>query len=448
MIPYCFIANYHLTDLFIVLGRTLREHGVPVSWIVVNEKLRQKIRSAGWRDEDILFLDWRDRQATPPDETLPPIKYNDLVAADRALLHSPQEGVAFLQAAAPRIHSFLRDRSIAYVFGEPTWAHERLTAHICRLTGMATYLSPHTIRLPARRWGFFLGENQSELYAPRSGSPMAQTDAEPIKVVAPAYLARNNERLRKAYGFAGRLDKLRRFLTRQNIHPEDPTHIHSRRATFRVRAAGELNREFYRFVQRQPFDSRLRTQPYVLYALHKQPESSIDVLGRYYDNQEQLIRAIQRTLPPGWLLLVKEHTNAIGDRSFGFFKRLQRLPGLVVVDEKASSHDIIEHAQAVFSVSGTVAYEAALKGTPALTFAPMFFNRFPTCRRITIDDLRDCDDMRTLFPNPDPVAQAEASREMLERSHEGHYTDPVSDPSVLEPENLALLTKGFLALQE
>ena len=97
---------------------------------------------------------------------------------------------------------------------------------------------------------------------------------------------------------------------------------------------------------------------------------------------------VWRALPDGWLLLVKEHTNAVGDRSWCFYRRLRQLRNVVLVDEKADSHDIIRRSRAVVSVSGTMAYEAALMGIPSLTFGDVFFNRLPGCRKIGLDHLR------------------------------------------------------------
>ena len=61
----------------------------------------------------------------------------------------------------------------------------------------------------------------------------------------------------------------------------------------------------------------------MVYTLHKQPEASVDIVGRYYDNQYTNIQNIWRILPDDWCLVVKEHTNAIGDRPLSFLKKLK-----------------------------------------------------------------------------------------------------------------------------
>ena len=79
-------------------------------------------------------------------------------------------------------------------------------------------------------------------------------------------------------------------------------------------------------------------------------------------------------MPPDFYIVVKEHTNAIGNRSYSFFQKIKELRNSIIVHETIDSHKLIDMAEAIFTVSGTIAYEAALKSKPAFTFADIFFN--------------------------------------------------------------------------
>jgi hypothetical protein len=453
---YCFIANYFLTPLQIAVAQGLRQCGIESVFIAVNPRWRDEILACGWPADQILYLPLQAGIDFTPFERFP-IKFLDLVTADRALRLTPERGLAYLHRCAPAIHEFLLRHRVSYVFGEPTWAHERLTHTLCRHLGTAQFLSPHTVRYPANRWAFFPGEDQATLHElPRLQDVSRGTQEGSPKGVAvnatltpPSYLQRNNELIAQAQTLRGRLDRVKRFLTRENIHPEDPTVVHSRWNTLRVAGQEEWNRLQYQRVRRTPLSDEVLNRPFVLFALHKQPESSIDVFGRYYEDQAELIHAIWRSLPTGWWLYVKEHTNAIGDRPRSFYEALQRKPQLAVLDERIPASRLIPASRAVFTVSGTVAYEAAMQGVPALTFAPMFFNRFPSCHRITPDDLRDADDLRQIIAKKKPGdTQSGSGPEDFVRnnSFEGRFTDAFTDPGVLEAGNVALLIGAFRRL--
>lgn len=445
----CFVANYHLTPLQSALAKRLERRGVVVCWVVVNYKILRYLQDEGWSRERIVHLSLELAQ-TGPLFTEFAVKFNDLLHADRALRHAPSVGLDYLHAAAHRLQAFFDSMQPDYVFGENTWAHERLSAMLCAGSGgRRQYLSPHTVRFPAGRWGFFVGEDQTEL---RRGRPQGARDLETGKSIAvtpPLYVQRNNELLAQSKTFRARIQRLKRFVTRENIDATDPTHIQSRWATFRTKGYEEVNRFVYeRLVRRLWIDDVALERPFVLYAMHKQPESSIDVLGRYYEDQTKVIHAIWRTLPTGWSLYVKEHTNAIGDRGPSFYRAINRMPNAYVVDEQAPAAVLLKACRAVFTVTGTIAYEAALLKKPAFTFVPMFFNALKYCSRVSIDDLRKCQDLRELIEKVVSRPDADDVFDIESRSFLGKFTDVYTDPTVLDDANLALVESAFMSLLE
>ncbi len=129
-------------------------------------------------------------------------------------------------------------------------------------------------------------------------------------------------------------------------------------------------------VLKPPYD-RMGDRPLVLYALHMQPESSIDVFGSYFADQVVLIEQIARSLPATHDLYVKAHPDDVDGRPLSFYRRLKTIPGVKIIDPRMDSRPLMRTCDLVFTVSGTIAYEAGLLQIPAITFARNFFQRPP-----------------------------------------------------------------------
>lgn len=120
--------------------------------------------------------------------------------------------------------------------------------------------------------------------------------------------------------------------------------------------------------------------PFVVFALHYQPERTTMPEGGWFADQELAIRMIADTLPSGWKLLVKEHPSQFlwqteGElaRDDGYYDRLAALPGVTLVPLDIASSALVEHAKAVVTITGTIGWEAALKGTPTITLAQPWY---------------------------------------------------------------------------
>jgi len=435
----CFVANYTKTFTFHEVARRLEQQGYRVYWIVVNRRIRDFLAE---RYDPARLLYLGRSYADTPNDKIGEFKINELVLGDRVLGLDPEQGRRYLLHIQQPLYRFIKENQISHIFGELTWAHEvlvrRITAGRPELGCM--YLNPHTIRIPNGRFAFFTDEFQSEMVA----APSTAAEQEPLALTVekPDYLALNDRLVKNARSLTARLQKVKRFITAENIDDDDPTLINRRWQRFRLRCREELNRELYRFARRISLDE-VGDRRFAFVALHKQPEASIDVIGRYYENQLTNIINLWRIIPDDWLLLVKEHTNAIGDRGLDFYRRLRKLPNVFLIRETEDSHDIIRRSELVVTVSGTVAYEAALMGKRALTLAPTFFNRFPNCRRVGLDDLREA---RDIFELTDRLTAEPAEVEAYVAGHSfpGVISDPNSNPRSVEPDNLDSLARAVM----
>ncbi|SYZ74696.1 putative Capsule polysaccharide biosynthesis protein [Candidatus Zixiibacteriota bacterium] len=438
----CFVANFNKTEFFDRIAVRLRNKGCEIFWITVNRRLHDFLR-ARYPEKQILLIN--KTYIERPAEAIEDFKLQGLVFGDRVLRHMQTEGIKYLTNIQRPLYDFIATNHIGHIFGEITWAHEILALRLAnrRKELRCRYLNPATIRIPNGRFAFFADEYQSVMVEkPEDKSDSAASSV--IKLEKPDYLKLNDHLLKKSRSLGARVAKTKRFFTRENIDSLDPTLIDSDWLRLRIRLREEWNKETYRFVKTCTLD-KFADKPYTLVTLHKQPEASIDVLGRYYDDQFQNIFNIRRFLPADWAVLVKEHTNAIGDRACGFYRNLQKIPGIFILNERTDSHEAIRRSSLVVTVSGTVAYEAALLEKTAFTLVPTFFNRLPFCLHVTWEDFRRAGSVRELIDRA-KEGDENFARYLLQNSFAGIISDPISNPACMKEENITKVSEAFFEI--
>jgi hypothetical protein len=126
-----------------------------------------------------------------------------------------------------------------------------------------------------------------------------------------------------------------------------------------------------------------RDAPFVLFGLHLQPESSTLVRGQFFQNMLAVAQNAALSLPAGFRLYVKEHDVMYGQRPLEFFRALRRIPNVVVVSPYESGPHLVRQAAAVVTVTGTLGWDAALLGKPAIVLGESFFNMYRGVDHVT-----------------------------------------------------------------
>ncbi|MEX0734723.1 MAG: hypothetical protein WD944_02685 [Steroidobacteraceae bacterium] len=151
---------------------------------------------------------------------------------------------------------------------------------------------------------------------------------------------------------------------------------------------------------------------YILFGLHMQPESSIDVWAPFFSNQMWVIELLSRSIPPSHQLLVKIHKSDLTNYSGDQYEQMQALPGVKLVRPFVDSRTFIDRADLVVSIQGTMGLEAALLGKPVIMLGDSPVTKFPSASSIReIQDLPEL--IRRKFSEPPPtreqIVQAYAS---------------------------------------
>lgn len=155
--------------------------------------------------------------------------------------------------------------------------------------------------------------------------------------------------------------------------------------------------------------------PYVLFGLHMQPESSIDVWAPFFSNQMWVVELLSRSVPPTHKLLVKIHKSDITRFSTEDFDRMRALPGVELVAPFADGRQFIEHSSLLVAIQGTMGLEAALLGKPVIMLGRSPVDAFPSASTVgTLPDLPSLVREKLRGDPPDDAAILDAFARYLE----------------------------------
>ena len=127
--------------------------------------------------------------------------------------------------------------------------------------------------------------------------------------------------------------------------------------------------------KKKPFyDKEILNKPFFYYPLHVDPESSTMVTSPTQTNQFAVVEAIAKAKPVDHILVVKEHLTMIGRRPKGFYKKINEMPGVYMINPLESSFTCIKNSQAVITLTGTAGFEAVLLKKPAIFLGAFIYN--------------------------------------------------------------------------
>lgn len=463
-----FVTNQRKTEFYSPWARRMQSSGAEIFWISVGERWTSYLQREGWDRARILDLSRLGPRWTTPFSLTPEersrieridrsaeIGLKNALIMDRELaLNSAWDIEAYGQITALEIERFVLDNDIRFAFGEDTWAPEIIASAVMQANDRHFH-APHTIRIPSDRIAFFPGVFQKKVEV------FVETPDDTHHAIARQALSNLRERGERPYYFALNMkpNQLRRHwldeIYQAVVRPAAARFDHTmpplrRRAARRLRsgASAAIARRADTFEAAAAGGDR----PFALFLLQKQPESSVDVIGAPFTNQFEIIKALTRLLPFDWEMWVKEHPNAIGDRSQADYRDIKRLPGVRLVDPFADTLSLIVQAGLTISISGTACLEAGLLGRPAITIAQMYFDRlllrngfnpFQESHGDFAEIVREANAMK--------ASSADGSIEdylawNVAQSFPGIISDPATLPSITDPENVGNVADATMTL--
>jgi hypothetical protein len=127
-------------------------------------------------------------------------------------------------------------------------------------------------------------------------------------------------------------------------------------------------------------------EKYIIYYLHFEPEAAISPIAGKYSNQLLNIRILASSLPSGWKLYVKEHPTQfkidlykkLGYQRQGkdfpkyrgkkFYDYINALDNVKLISLNTNPKELVQNAQIIASISGSVIVEASNFNKPCIMF--------------------------------------------------------------------------------
>ena len=152
---------------------------------------------------------------------------------------------------------------------------------------------------------------------------------------------------------------------------------------------------FYRSIKRKLrekncrkyFSKPIASEKYLLYPLHFHPESSTSIYARPFINEYEVIRNIAFSLPINTMLYVKDHSSAFANPNLQFYRRLQSLPNVRLIEPEANAKKLIRDGLGVITLTSTMGYEALLLNKRVFLLGSVFYEFHPNI--IKLDNYLD-----------------------------------------------------------
>jgi hypothetical protein len=150
-------------------------------------------------------------------------------------------------------------------------------------------------------------------------------------------------------------------------------------------------KKYYDLVSCQSKD--LKSNSYVLIALHYQPEETSCPSGFKYADQLRLIKKLRYLLDDNISLYVKEHgaqfdLHQEGNvaRNKDYYNDILALKNTYLIDTKENIFDLIDKSLFVVTLTGTIGWEAALRIKPVLHLGRAWYEGAPYTFRANTDE--------------------------------------------------------------
>ena len=149
-----------------------------------------------------------------------------------------------------------------------------------------------------------------------------------------------------------------------------------------------INKKIYAFNSLSFKDVKKLSKKYkiLFFPLHYQPEAATLTMQPFFNNQYFLIKFISDILPPGWVLLVKEHPiQDFGLRKLNFYRDIASHKNVFLVDNVLTIDELNEYVDKIITIGGTLGFESIIKGKDVLVCSNVYYSNYKGVYKLFFD---------------------------------------------------------------
>ncbi|UAB76412.1 capsular biosynthesis protein [Mesoflavibacter sp. SCSIO 43206] len=363
-----------------------------------------------------------------------------VITSDRQLNHFNQKDTAYFYYYDAKIHDYLKHIKPDIVFGESTAFHELLAIENCKKLNIL-YLNPCTCRYPVGRFSFY----KSDTLQPYSGSnevldaTIALTIINQIvnRETAPNYMAPVTTP--KNLVVKDQLKKTLTYYKGESYNTPNPV--------IKYKLEKQKKKNILKWDKNASNTIETSNAIKVLYPLQMQPEANIDVWGRPYRNQCELIKTISKALPKNVVLYVKPNPKSKYELDKDLIDFTQQANNVKTLHHSTKMDTILPNINLVITVTGTIAIECILSNKPVVTLIQTLNNTAKNCKYISNIETELPEIIATVsnnsFPKLNDQDKITFINTLNKTSYKGIISDPFSDPNCVNGQNLDDLILAF-----
>lgn len=261
-------------------------------------------------------------------------------------------------------------------FGESTLMHELLVMENCRLRKIP-FFHPCSVRYPVDRFSFY----KYDTLFPSQGSNEEIENTKAVEIIN-AIVNRTSKPYYMGFetlSYQERIKDKIKILFAHICGERFNTPSLFRKFSLTQSLKMKINSWEKFAVDNVESDNRFK----ILFPLHMQPESSVDVFATDYINQTELIRGIANSLTDDEILYLKPNPKPSQEFTQELITLISEHEKIKVLTQKSLMKNVFKKVDLIITIAGTVAMEAILSNKPVVVFCDGLLFESNNCIRIT-----------------------------------------------------------------
>lgn len=347
-----FVENRYKTLLYEPIGSELEKQGHTVFWIVQNKDFTPKNK------KNTFVIPYPKQVFTPKKKEA---SVEEIIKIDRQQNHFHKKDKSYFYYYDEKITEILHQIKPDIVFGEATAFHELLAIKYCREHKLL-YLNPSSCRYPSGRFSFY----QYDTLQPYKGSAEVLSNEKAQEIIDAIVYRKAIPDYMKAVPITkyailkDKFLKVQSYLKGERFNTPSPIVKYQKEQEktalikkWDAKAVATINKEV--------------KKTSVLFPLHMQPEASIDVYGKQYLKQSELIQKIAETLKDDCVLYVKPNPKSNHELSKELLSLVSTNNTIIPLHHSTTMNEVLPLTDVVITVTGTIAIECVLSNKPVIT---------------------------------------------------------------------------------